>query len=184
MREVVEAFAKGFLRSRYGVALVLAAIVFGVVVGANVFADGGEDHPPPGLSTGTQAPIATVNPSVGDDGVVGPDTTPSPVVLPGTPDPVTVARAFAKAWLHHRGVSAKAWHDALVPHSTAALSDKLDGVEPEGVPADELTGEPTPVPEADTLVEVAFPVDSGTLRLRLVVQKGKWLVDGVDWERA
>lgn len=186
MRDAVEAVAKGFLRSRYGVALILAVIVLGVLAGAKVFAGGGDasESPPPALTTGTREPITTVDPTAGDDGVDGPEGNPSAVVEPGTPGPVTVARAFAKAWLHHDGVTAKVWHDALVPHSTATLADKLAGVEPETVPADELTGEPTQLPQADALVEVAFPVDSGTLRLRLIAPDGKWLVDGVDWERA
>ncbi|WP_213453924.1 hypothetical protein [Rhizomonospora bruguierae] len=184
MREAVEAFAKGFLRSRYGVAVVLVVIVLAVLAGAKMFGSGSDRRTPPGLATGTQAPITTVDPSTGDDGVDEAGTTPSPVVKAGTPEPVTVARAFAVAWLHHRGVTAKAWHDALIPHSTPILADKLAGVEPETVPADQMIGEPTQVPEADTLVEVAFPVDSGTLRLRLIAPDGKWLVDGVDWEPA
>lgn len=183
MREAFEAVTKGFLRSRYGLALVLAVIVVGVLAGAKVFAGNGDGNDtPPGVIAGTQEPITTVDPTAGDDGVEGPEETASPVVKPGTPDPVTVARAFATAWLHHRGVTAKAWHDGLVPHATAALADKLAGVQPESVPADELTGEPTQVPQADSLVEVTFPVDSGTLKLRLVAPDGKWLVDGVDWD--
>jgi hypothetical protein len=182
VRRAIETFAKGFLRSRYGLALLLALLVLGIVAGAKVLS--GTADTPPGLTVGTDEPVATVNPTTGDDGVDSPEQTPSPIVKPGTPDPAAVARAFATAWLNHRGVTAQKWHDALVPHATANLADKLAGVEPETVPADRLTGEPTTVPQADTLVEVAFPVDSGTLRLRLVAPDGKWFVDGVDWERA
>jgi hypothetical protein len=34
------------------------------------------------------------------------------------------------------------------------------------------------------LVEVDVPVTPGTLKLRLLVTNGRWLVDGVSWERS
>ena len=37
---------------------------------------------------------------------------------------------------------------------------------------------------ADTFVEAVIPIDAGVLRLRLVALQGRWLVDGIDWERA
>jgi hypothetical protein len=52
------------------------------------------------------------------------------------------------------------------------------------VPADRIVGKPTVIPHAASLVEATVGVDSGRLRLRLVAPDGKWLVDGVDWERA
>jgi hypothetical protein len=70
-----------------------------------------------------------------------------------------------------------------VPYSTGALAEKLTDVDPAGVPADRLTGEPAIIPQTESLVEVTIPVDTGRLRLQLVAPDGRWLVDGVDWER-
>jgi hypothetical protein len=34
-----------------------------------------------------------------------------------------------------------------------------------------------------TFVEASMPLDTGTVRLRLLATNGRWLVDGVGWER-
>ncbi|MEV4618413.1 hypothetical protein AB0J74_06795 [Asanoa sp. NPDC049573] len=94
-----------------------------------------------------------------------------------------MAEAFATAWLD-REASAEAWYSALRPHVTSQLAAKLKDVDPVVVPAERLTGAATVAPQGSGLVEVSYPVDSGTLLLRLVVVDGRWLVDGVDWERA
>ncbi|MEV4536888.1 hypothetical protein AB0J82_24225 [Asanoa sp. NPDC049518] len=93
-----------------------------------------------------------------------------------------MAEEFATAWLDHTA-EADDWYAALVPNSTPSLAAKLKGVDPTEVPADRLTGSATVVPQGTGLAEVSYPVDSGTLVLRIVVGEGQWLVDGVDWER-
>jgi hypothetical protein len=52
------------------------------------------------------------------------------------------------------------------------------------VPADRIAGDLELIPRGRKYVEVAVPVDSGRLILRLIAPEGRWLVDGVDWERA
>jgi hypothetical protein len=47
-----------------------------------------------------------------------------------------------------------------------------------------MTGPAVVQNRAAQFVEVTLPVDSGTVRLRLLSTNGRWLVDGVDWERA
>ena len=176
MRRATEAFVKGFLRSRYGLATLLAIAVLAVLAAANLFT-GGTDSSAPVVNGGAGSPPATtVNPTEGDDGV----SELEPTVSTDTSDSVTVARAFAAAWLNSKA-TAEDWYAGLKPHATQELLRKLSGVDPSGVPAERITGEPTAVPQATTLVEVAFPVDSGVLRLRVVKVDSAWLVDGVDW---
>jgi hypothetical protein len=178
---VLHFLVTGILRSRLGVALVLAALVLGVVgVARTLSGPEGNDstaRPP-------ARPLVTVTPTVANDGLLAPGATPSPVRSPGAAAPEAVALAFASDWVAHTGVSMAAWHDRLAARSTARLAAELSGVDPAGVPAGRLTGEPAVIPHAATLVEVVIPVDSGSLRLRLVAPEGRWLVDGVDWERA
>ena len=82
------------------------------------------------------------------------------------------------------GVTADQWLAGLIPYATTELAKKLKGVDPVGVPADRLTGEPSPgVFSGQSFVEYRLPVDSGSLVLRLVSDRGQWKVDTIDWER-
>jgi hypothetical protein len=128
-------------------------------------------------------PAVTVEPSEGDDGEGSPPPEARPVTSPGAPNPEDVATSFATAWLNHRGVDSTGWLAGLRPHATGRLAEKLSGTDPAGVPADRLAGAPQLVPHGESFVEVNLPVDSGMLRLRLIAENGRWLVDGVDWER-
>lgn len=188
VRRVFQLLGTSVLRSRVGIAVVLAIVVLAIVGLARAFA-GPEDRSSGGLrpvETST-APAAAGSPE-GDDGIVEPAPVsstaldPGPSLSPGARQPAKVAGEFAEAWLDH---SAKAddWHAALVPNATPSLATKLKGVDPAIVPADRLTGPAKVVPQGSGLAEVSYPVDSGTLVLRMVVEEGKWLVDGVDWER-
>jgi hypothetical protein len=181
MRRAIEFLATRALRSRLGIAVLLAVVILGIVGAARVLSGPSDERPGP--ASGLNRPIETVDPSAGDDGAISGESVPSPSTRAGSPKPDAVGRAFADAWLIHRDVSAEQWHDALVPYSTAALAEKLVDVDPVAVPADRLTGEPAVIPQTESLVEVTIPVDTGTLRLQLVAPDGRWLVDGVDWER-
>jgi hypothetical protein len=184
VRRILELIGARIFRSRYGVAFLLVLIVVGIVGSAKLIGT------PAGQNTGVlpRAPepayTTTVNPTAGDDGVVSSKPPPSPVTSPGTARPIAVARAFTLAWLHHRGVTAEQWRAGLLPHSTQALTGRLADTDPGGVPADRITGDPELIPRGEAFVEVAVPVDSGRLLLRLIAPEGRWLVDGVDWERS
>ncbi|HYN92778.1 MAG TPA: hypothetical protein VES42_02885 [Pilimelia sp.] len=182
MRRAIERFVLRVVGSRYGVAAVLAVLVLGILGSANLLA--GPDREPAGVAGAPERPLVTADPTAGDDGVVASRPAPAPVTSPGTAKPLSVARAFALAWLDHRDVPADTWHAGMLPHSTEALSRKLAGVDPAGVPADRITGAPTLIPLAESVADVNVPIDAGTLRLRLVAPEGRWLVDGVDWVRA
>ena len=168
-------------RSRWGVALVIALVILAVVALGRLFSGTGTEQPL--VRPASPAPAITVNPS-DDDGVVSSEAPPSPVTSRGRAQPEAVAYAFASAWVDHEHVSAKAWHDALVPNATKRLSDELNGADPAGVPADRVLGRPGLVPVNKTVVNAVVNVDTGKLTLRLVSPDGHWLVDGVDWDRS
>lgn len=182
MRRVAQLVTRGLLRSRVGVALILAVVVFGVVGAAKLVSDSSGSGPV--LNGAPEQPILTVSATIPNDGLASPEPTPSPIISPGTAVPATVAEAFGRAWVNHRNVTAEEWYAALLPHCTEALAKKLVGVDPAAVPADRLTGEPVLIPYAEQVVDATIEVDSGLLRLRLTADDGRWLVDGIDWERA
>lgn len=170
------------LGTRNGIALVLCVLVL-AVVGAFRGISGSRqpDAVAPVIATSV-AP--SVDPSEGDDGEVEAIAgTAAPSLSAGAADPGQVATRFTTAWLKHSGVTPEAWLAGLRPHATPLLLDKLKGVDPARVPADSITGEVRVNARDAELVEASVPVDSGTVRLRLIVAKGQWRVDGVDWER-
>jgi hypothetical protein len=186
MRGAVGLIASRVLGTRYGIALLLAAVVFGVVgigqlVGPAGPAGGGL-RPDTTADAGAGSGVA-VNPSAGDDGERSAPPTPQPVTSPGATAPERVAELFAAAWIDHRGVDAAGWLTRLRPYATPALADKLSGADPAGVPAERITGSARLAARGESYVEVAVPVDSGLLHLHLVGTDGRWSVDTVDWER-
>lgn len=167
------------MRSRTGVALALAVLVLGVVATTRALS-GPTDNP--GVRSPTQ-PLVPSGPMPPEDGLISPEATVSPTVIPGAQTLETVAGAFAANWVAHHGVPADVWHARLTEHATPELARKLSGVDPAVVPADFVTGKPVLIPHAATIVDVVVPVDSGKLRLRMIAVDDRWLVDGVDWER-
>lgn len=171
------------LSTRYGVALMLCVLLV-LVVGAFRGVAGPTD-PEPAAPLIAASDEPSVDPEAGDDGEVedAVEPAPSPSLSASAADPSAVAMDFAQAWLHHAGVTPDRWLADLSPHATPALVAKLKGADPAGVPADRVTGAVQINTRDPSLVEASIPVDSGTLRLRLLVDKGRWRVDGVDWER-
>ncbi|GAB3222390.1 hypothetical protein GCM10027452_41760 [Micromonospora halotolerans] len=182
MRRALEFLVTRILRSRLGVALVIAVLVFGVIGAARLVS--GPVDPTLGLSTRPTQPISTVDPHVGDDGVVSsPPAAVSPKTRPGEATPEQTASRFTTAWLTGPGSSGEAWQSRLRPLSTPALLDKMTGADPESVPASRVAGAVTLRPRTESFVEALIPLDDGRLRLELVATDGRWLVDAVDWER-
>jgi hypothetical protein len=172
----------GRLKGRLGVAVVLAFVVLIAVGIGRALGGSGSGSGTPRLGSGTQT--AATAPSGPDDGVEdGPSVQPrEPSLDPEAAKPSKVAGQFIEAWLRSK-LSPEQWHAGITPYATAALAEKLSGVDPAGVPAQRTTGEATLIPRGAGAVAVTVPVDSGTVELRLVVVDGEWLVDGVDWSR-
>lgn len=181
MPRLLERSLTGLFRSRWGIALVIAVLVLAIVGLGRIFSDGTAAGPI--TDRVSPAPAATIDPSHDDDGVINDDDPPpSPTTSPGSAEPEAVAYAFAAAWVDHKNVSAKTWHNGLVPNATRDLTDELNGVDPADVPADKVVGRPELVPIGDGLVNAVVTVDTGKLTLQLVAPDGRWLVDDVDWE--
>jgi hypothetical protein len=171
-----------FLGNRYGAALALV-VVIAVVVAFGKLAGGKSSPPTLGGGTGTIS-IATGTASLPpDDGVGSPPPVAAPSTSPGAADPQTVAIDFAQAWLNHTGVTAAQWHSGIAKYVTTEMSQKLIGVDPADVPASKVAGDLTVIDRAESYVDISVPLDSGTLVLRLIANQGRWLVDGVDWQR-
>lgn len=172
------------LGSRYGIALVLIVLVLAVVGVMRGVA--GSNRETLGTPVEPSFP-ASYGPSAADDGVVADDGSASspapPSTSPGAAVPVTVAKDFMAGWLHHDGTTSAQWLAGFARYATASLRDKLKDTDPSGVPAERVTGDVTLTDRAATFVEADVPVDSGTVRLRLLSTGGRWLVDGVDWDR-
>ncbi|MEU3454136.1 hypothetical protein ABZ671_11095 [Micromonospora sp. NPDC006766] len=181
MRRALEFLFTRVLRSRLGVALVIAALVFGVIGAARLVS--GPNDPAAGLSIRPREPISTVDPQAGDDGVLSSPAAPTPRTRPGDLSPEQAADRFTVAWLSGPGSSANEWQARLRPLSTPALTEKLTDADPERVPARRVAGQITLRPRTESFVEALIPLDNGQLRLELVAPDGPWLVDAVDWTR-
>jgi hypothetical protein len=139
---------------------------------------GGGSPQTPALRISSPTSTAPVDPTAGDDAEVA----PSPSTFSDDDAVTSAASAFVSAWLK-RDLSPAAWHAALVPLSTATLAQSLEGVDPIGVPATRTISNPTMVRRTDAFAQVSVAVDTGTVVLDLLKQGGRWLVDGVDWDR-
>lgn len=172
--------------NRYGAAVSIL-VVIAVVVAFGKLVGGSRNTPltgpAPPAAVETAPPGASTSPEPDDGLGPGQDAAPSASMSPGAAGAQTVAVDFAKAWLNHHNISAGDWHKGIAKYSTKTLADRLDGVDPGSVPADQMTGAATVDDQESSYVDVAIPCDSGTLVLRVVVDHGHWLVDGVDWRR-
>jgi hypothetical protein len=179
---LLQGLLTGLLRSRWTLAAALAVIIVAIVVLARLVAGPAPNRV---LETGDRpAPTISVDPHGNDGVIIGTQPPPQPSVSPGTAAPAAVAYAFASAWADHTNVSARDWHDRLLPHVTKALAERLSSGDPATVPADRVVGDAAVTPLGEQLVEARVPTDAGELRLTLVAPDGRWLVDAVDWHRA
>lgn len=180
MPRFIERGLTGIFRSRWGVALVLTAIVLAVVGVGRLFSD---DTRRTSLTNASPAPAISIDPS-DNDSVVSPEPPPTPRTSPGRAQPEAVAYAFASAWADHEDITPKKWLNRLQPNSTQNLADQLRDVDPSGVPAERVIGRPDLSAVTETMVTATVTMDTGKLGLRLVAPDGAWLVDGIDWEPA
>jgi hypothetical protein len=136
-----------------------------------------ESDRPSGLHPGVAETEQHVDPTAGDDGVAA-----SPPTTRDDPAVRAVAEDFTAAYLH-TDAGMEAWHAGIDEFATQWLKDQMTGVDPSRVPASRVTGRITITLYAETYAEVSVPVDTGTVLLSLVRREGRWLVDGVDWDR-
>jgi hypothetical protein len=176
------------LKGRVGVAVVLVLVVLAAITVGRLRGSSGSGSNRPAYDANQQTPVSinpSGNPSAADDGPAAVATSgavTAPSLSPGTAAPLKVAGAFLTAWLNSK-LTADQWHAGVSRYATPALSAKLSGVDPAGVPATRTTGEMTVSPRGDGAAAAIVKVDSGTVELRLIATEGQWLVDGVDWSR-
>lgn len=160
---------------RGGTAVALLVLVLGVVAIARFTSGGSSMVNLPADPNST----VTVDPSEGDDAEVA----PNPTEFPDDAAVEAAATAFVGAWLQ-RDLDPADWQAAVAAHATNELAAAFSDVDPRGVPATRTTADPTIVLRTEEFAQVAIPVDSGRVLLSLRFVNGRWLVDGVDWERA
>jgi hypothetical protein len=172
------------LTTRNGLAMLLLVVVFAIVgVGRLV---GGGPAPDPPVEAVLEGPSSIAAPATPDDGAVAASALPSTGPTsrrPGAASAEEVAAAFTRDWLNGSHVAGPTWLDHLRPRMTADLAGKLAGTDPAGVPASRVTGPVGMINHDPTFVEAMIPVDTGSVQLRLLLVKGEWLVDGIDWSR-
>ena len=108
------------LGSRYGIGLILAVVVLGVVGLAKAFVGDRTPDVPIGPVVSPVSTAAAPDASLGDDSVD--DTTsgvPGSSLSPNAPTADKVAARFMAAWLKHSGVSGDQWRTALKPNGLA-----------------------------------------------------------------
>src|SRR5689334_1920699 len=170
------------LGTRYGIGLILAVVVLGVVGVAKAFVGDRSPSIPVGPVVAPVSTAAAPDSSLGNDSVEdSPVAAPGPSLSAGAPTADKVAARFMTAWLKHAGVTGDQWRSALKPNTTTELLAKLKDTDPAGVPADQVVGPIQLIPQG-SLTQADVPVNGGTVHLRLVVVKGRWQVDGVDWD--
>jgi hypothetical protein len=163
------------LGPRYGISLGVLLLVGAVLVIGRL-----AGHPSGSLVTsGNPASLPTAT-GPSDDGSVALPSPVSPVTSPGAATPQQVTTDFVDAWLH-TSLPAAQWRAAVTAHATARLAAEFADADPETVPATRVTGAFAFTDHTSTWVEVAIPMDSGTLTLSLLAHDGAWAVDTVDW---
>jgi hypothetical protein len=170
-----------FLGTRYGLALIGLLLVVAVVGVARAI---GGSRPVDSVGTPPLISGPSASSELDDDGIAEVESSPVATSIPGAAAPEAVALDFTRAWLHSKGVTSAQWVKGLQPYITQRLLDQYKDADPTSVPADSIRG-PAQVRVRDAaLVDVDVPVTPGTLKLRLLVNNGRWLVDGVSWERS
>ena len=168
---------RGLLRrigARTGISVGLILVVAAVLLVARIGGSGRNSGVP---YRGSDV-VPTVTSTVGDDAQIA----PTPSAYADNDVVRSAATTFMTAWLR-REATAEGWHAGVAALTTRQLADSLVGVDPIGVPATRVTGDPTVVLRSDLYAQVNVPVDSGLVVLGLFKQDDRWLVDTVDWER-
>ncbi|RRR99469.1 hypothetical protein [Glycomyces terrestris] len=169
--------------SRYGIVVIILVLVLGVIALANRR----QETPLDGTNgvDGTDG-AASSEAFTEDDGFATEDCTGDDCYAEEELPQEAVDRAveFTAAWLNPGGSGQAAWFDSIEPYMTAETAEAMTGVDPETVPAEEISGEPA----ADGS-KVSIPLDTGTLTLTMLEgannwTENGWLVSAIDWEQS
>jgi hypothetical protein len=138
-----------------------------------------------GSGAGTSDPGTTEGPSLPggqDDATTSlPTRIPSPTQRPtsASPEPAAldVVTRWGEAWVHHPdGTSQEEWLDGLRPFTTAEYMVEMETVDPENVPATEVTGEPEAKESYTSSLTAHLPTDGGTIAVTVISTPEGWRV--------
>jgi hypothetical protein len=163
------------------VVVVVLAVAVGVTVGLGLLR-GPEPAAAP-LTPITGRPSASAVPSAGTPRTTpGSTSEPSPLPLSEAPqEALDAAERWVGAWVRPaEGTTPRQWLDGLRPLTTEAYMGVLAVVDPENIPATEVTGEPRAVRVADRNVQVEVETDAVTLRVLVVDSEAGWRIAGYD----
>src|SRR4051812_42483726 len=105
------------LGTRYGMALLLALLVLGVLGITRALAG-------PDRSSAVQPVVepsrtfASTDPTAGNDSLLAPESPSPPTTSPGAAGPETVAGDFLQGWLKHDGVTPEQWRSSFARYAT------------------------------------------------------------------
>lgn len=168
------------VRLAFVVAVVLAVAV-GVTVGLGLLR-GPEPVAAPLTPTTARPSAGAVPPAATPRATQGSTSTASPLPLSEAPqEALDAAELWVEAWVRPpEGTTPRQWLDGLRPLTTEAYMGVLAVVDPDNIPATEVTGEPRAVRVADRNVQAEVPTDAVTLRVLLVDSEAGWRVAGYD----
>lgn len=170
-----------FVTSRYGLAGLAALAVIVVVLVGRLLGLGGGGGSGDGPIAGGPADVDTPASGLPNDAPTAAPSPVDPVVKPGQPGPLAVAKDFCSAYLDAGG-KPDAWRASLTPYATDRLAGQIGTMDPATVPAHRRTGPPKLADHGAVWADVELPTDRGTLTYRLVSSSGTWRVDGIDWD--
>src|SRR5689334_18820177 len=124
MPRFVELGLNRIFRSRWGVAIVLVAVVGAIVGIGRLLSGGGSDSPSFGI--GSPAPAISVNPS-DDDGVIDSAPPPSPAASPRRAQPQAEPDAFGSAGANHKRDTPNSARDRPSPNPPGRPSARPAG---------------------------------------------------------
>lgn len=163
----------------------LSNMIFGHRGGTGAGAVPASDTGTPG-TPGT--PVAPVSPGELPTTAPAPTTAPlvtvSPVVSPRPPAASaaaaagSVAEAFTRAWANHNRPAAQ-WLADVTRYADPEFAAQLGTADPANVPANSVTGPPSPIAVNYASASVEVPTDAGKVILTLINDGHSWLVTDI-----
>jgi len=128
------------------------------------------------LVSGTPAPGAAV-PTAPSTSRVPRVTLTSPPTATPAPQALSVAEAWARAWVHHpEGMTNEQWTAQLAPLTTEEFLPQLRTVDPANIPSTKVIGKAEPITASARAVEVKIRTDGAELRLTVIATDAGWRV--------
>ncbi|HET6504018.1 MAG TPA: hypothetical protein VFG87_24995 [Amycolatopsis sp.] len=167
------------------IAVAVLIIVIGVAVPKVLGRPGGSSPAPAGALGATSSSAQS---APGNDSTTVPFSTrlTAPLLEPtsAAPDPaaLNVAKLWAQAWVNHpAGITNAQWLDGLRPYTTQEfLTASMSTVDPQNIPASQVTGDPVVTSSYTSSVQVVIPTDGPKLSITVSKTDAGWRVSDYD----